>query len=282
MNSTARRKNMFKKHLMAAGIALVVSGAAHADYRWEIDATAGRSNIDIGRDDGDVDVFGIGGSFFLDDVDTSKGPLTEAAFLDQASSISAAYIYTDLDDIVDDLDGDEYRIEGRYVLGLDSVPLIFEGSYSRQEPDFSDIDTWTLGFGAYLTDTTTVVATFGNVDVDEGGDSDFYELSVRHLWNLSGGGAIALEGNYGSVDVDDADDVDVFNVEGVWYINKNLGIGARYGSFDSGGVETDDYAIFTEWFFTENFAVSAEYEYSEVDDTDIEIDSFFIGGRFRF
>lgn len=273
---------MFKKTVMVAGIALAVSATAHADYRWEVDAAAGRSNIDIGPADGDVDAFGIGGSFYLDPVDTSKGPLTEAAFLDQASNISAAYVYTDLDDIVEDASGDQYLIEGRYVLGLDSIPLIFEGSYSRIEPDFSDIDTYTLGFGAYLTDTTTVVATFGNTDVDEGGDTDFYELSVKHLWNLSNDGAIALEGNYGSVDVDDADDVDVFNVAGTWYVNNNLGFGARFGSFDAGGAEADAYAVFTEWFVTEQIAVSAEYEYSEVDDTDIEIDSFVIGARFRF
>jgi hypothetical protein len=272
---------MFKKTLVVAGIALAVSANAQADYRWEIDGAASRTNVDIGPEDGDIDKFALGGSFFLDAVDTSKGPLSEAAFLDQASSISAGYVYTDLDDIVEDVDGDEYKIGGRYVLGLESIPLIFEGSYSRITPDFSDVDTYTLGFGAYLTDTTTVVATFGNTDVDEGGDTDFYELSVKHLWNLSSG-AIALEGNYGSVDVDDGDDVDIFNVAGTWYIDNNLGFGARYGRFDNFGVEIDAYAVFSEWFVSEQFALSAEYEYSEVDGTDVEVDSFAIGARYRF
>lgn len=273
---------MFKKTVIAAGIALAVSANAQADYRWEVDVAAGRTNIDLGPVDGDVDQFGVGGSFFLDSVDTSKGPLSEAAFLDQASSVSAAYIYTDVDDIVEDADGDTYSVGGRYVLGLDSIPLIFEGSYTRDTPDYSDIDTYTLGFGAYLTDTTTVVATFGNVDVDEGGDTDFYELSLKHLWSLSNDGAIALEGNYGSADVDDGDDVDVFNVAATWYVNNELGFGARYGNFDAGGVEADGYAVFTEWFVTEQIAVSAEYDYSELDDTDVEIESFIIGATFRF
>ena len=273
---------MFKKTVLVAGVALAVSVSAQADYRWEVDAAAGRTNIDLGPVDGDIDEFAIGGSFFLDSVDTTKGPLSEAAFLDQASNISAVYVYTDLDDIIEDLDGDQYGISGRYVLGLDSIPLIFEGSYSRATPDFSDIDTYTLGFGAYVTDTTTVVATFGNIDVDEGGDTDFYELSVKHLWALSNDGSIVLEGNYGSVDVDDGDDVDVFNVGATWYVNNNLGFGARYGDFDAGGAEAEGFAVFSEWFINEQIAVSAAYDYSELDNTDVEIESFVIGARFRF
>ena len=144
--------------------------------------------------------------------------------------------------------------------------MIFEGSYSRIEPEFSDVDTYTMGFCAYVTDTTTVVGTFGNTDVDEGGDTGFYELSVKNLWNLS----------------NDGDDVDIFNVAGTWYLNSKLGFGARYGSFDAGGAETGSYAVFTEWFVTEPIALPAEYDYSELDDTDVEIEAFLIGARFRF
>jgi len=272
---------MFKKTVLVAGIALAVSATAHADYRWEANAAASRTNIDLGNEDGDVDRFAIGGSFYLDAVDTQKGPLSEAAFLDHASNISAGYVYTDLDDIVEDLDGDEYGISGRYVLDLDSIPLIFEGSYTRSTPDFSDIDTFSVGFGAYLTDTTTLVATFGNIDVDEGGDADFYELSLKHLWSLTSG-AIVLEGNYGSVDVDNADDVDVYNAAATWYVNDTLGFGGRFGRFDNFGLEADEYAVFSEWFITEGIAVSAEYSYSEIDDTDVEVETFGIGARMRF
>lgn len=273
---------MFKKTALIAGIGLAISVGAQADYRFEAQGAAGRTNIDIGRDDGDVDTFAIDGSFFLDSVDTGKGPLSEAAFLDHASSISAAYVYTDLDDIVEDQDGDEYGISGRYVLGLDSIPLIFEGSYSRTEPKFADIDTYSLGFGAYLTDTTTVVLTFANTDIDEVGDTDSYNLAARHLWELPNDGAIVLEGNYGVVDVEDDDDIDAFDLAGTWYVNKSLGFGTGYGRFDNFGVEADEYSVHGEWFVTEQIGLSLEYAYTEIDDTDVESDSVELGARVRF
>ena len=35
-------------------------------------------------------------------------------------------------------------------------------------------------------------------------------------------------------------------------------------------------------FINEQIAVSAAYDYSELDNTDVEIESFVIGARFRF
>ena len=93
---------MFKKTAIAAAVGLTLSVGAQADYRWQLDGQAGRTNIDVGRDDGDVDQFGIGGRFYFDDVDTGNGPLGEAAFLDHASYVGAGYVYTDLDDIVEE------------------------------------------------------------------------------------------------------------------------------------------------------------------------------------
>ena len=61
---------MFKKTAIAAAVGLTLSVGAQADYRWQLDGQAGRTNIDVGRDDGDVDQFGIGGRFYFDDVDT--------------------------------------------------------------------------------------------------------------------------------------------------------------------------------------------------------------------
>lgn len=270
---------MFKKTAIVAGVALTVAAGAQADYRWEADAAYQGINIDLGFDDGDVDRYAIGGAFFLNSVDTSKGPLSEAAFLDHASHVGIDYVYTDLDDIVEDLDGDRYSIDGRYV--TDSAGWIFEGSYSRIEPDFSDIDTYTLGFGKYLTEATTLVASYWSADVDEGGDTDGYQLGVEHLWALSSS-AIKLEGNYGFVDVDDADDIDIYNLTATWYPQNNVGVGATYGNFDANGGEADTWAVFAEFFVTENIALNASYSEADIDDTDIEIDTFEIGAKVRF
>ncbi|MFT4518067.1 MAG: hypothetical protein ACI9JM_000444 [Halioglobus sp.] len=179
---------MFKKTVLMATIALAISATAQADYQFEADGAYYRSRIDIGKDDGDVGRLAIGGSFFLNSVDTSKGPLSEAAFLDHASRMSAYYFYTELDDTVEDLDGDEFGIDGRYVLDLDSVPLIFGGAWSLQTPEISDIDFYRLGFGVYVTDTATVLVSYRTSDAEEdgaanidAGDVDAYELAIEHL-----------------------------------------------------------------------------------------------------
>lgn len=282
---------MFKKTALIAGLGLALSATAQADYRWQIDGTAGRTNIDVGRDDGDVDQFGLGGTFYISEVDTSKGPLGEAAFLDHSSYVSAGYVYTDLDDIIEDLDGDTYGIDGRYVLPLDSIPLIFEASWTRQTPDFSDIDEYSFGFGAYVTDNTTVVLTYRTTDIDESneidpGDIDAYEIAVEHLWELSSG-AIKLNGQYGLIDVDetdinDGDDIDSWNIGGTWYVNNNLGFGVNYSRFDNFGFEEDTYGIGAEWFVTDTIGLSLDYAHSEVDDTDVESDAVLLGAEVRF
>jgi len=282
---------MFKKTAIVAGLAMAVSAGAQADYRWQVDGAVGRTNIDVGHDDGDVDRVGLGGRFYFNEVDTSKGPLGEAAFLDQASSIGAGWVYTDADDIVEDVDSDSYAIDGRYVLQT-SVPLIFEANWTRETPDFSDVDYFRVGFGAYITETTTVVVSYRTSDIDESddveaGDIDAYGIDLRHLWHLGGDAAIVLEGHYGLIDVDDnnindGDDIDSWNIGGTWYINNSLGFSAAYNRFDNFGLEQDTYSVGAEWFVTEGIALSLDYAHSEVDDTEVESDAVILGAELRF
>ena len=281
---------MFKKTAIIAALGLALPVAAQADYRWQIDGGIGRTNIDVGRDDGDVDRVGLGGRFYFSEVDTGKGPLGEAAFLDQSSSIGGGWVYTDADDIVEDVDADSYTIDGRFVWDI-GLPLIFEGSWTRETPDFSDVDFYRFGFGAYLTDTTTVVVSYRTSDVDETndidpGDIDAYSIDLRHLWHLGGDGAIVVEGSYGLIDVEDndindGDDIDSWNIGGTWYLNQRLGFGANYGRFDNFGIEEDTYGIGAELFVTEGIGLSLNYEYSEIDDTDVEINAVVLAAELR-
>jgi hypothetical protein len=309
-----KERYMFKKNAIIAGIGLAIASTAQVQaqqveeaivtgnklvdtYRWEVDAVAGRTNIDPGSpfDDGDVDKFGIGGSYYFQDVDTTKGPRAEAPFLDHASDISLAYVYTDADDIVEDLDGDEYRVDGRYVLGLDSIPLIFEGSWSRVTPDISDIDTWSLGFGAYVTDATTVVLSYTKNDVDKGndflGDIDIWNLEAKHMWVFDDGGGIELGGYYGyiNLDCDDCDDPDSYGINATWFVNNDLGFGISAGKTDFFGQESDAVGVDAEWFVTRNLGLTLSYAYEEADKLDdgiqkddTEISTVLLGARYRF
>jgi hypothetical protein len=277
---------MFKKTAIVAGVALAISASVQADYRWEVGAAAERTNIDVDFDDGDIDKAAIDGTFYLDSVDTSKGPLSEAAFLDHASNVSLGYVYTDADDIIEDLDGDEYKIDGRYV--TDSAGWIFEGSYQRNEPNDAEIDTYSLGFGKYLTDATTLIVSYAEADVDEGGDTDGYQASMEHLWGWSGGG-FKLSGNVGFVNVEDNDDTNIYNIAGTWYITNNLGLTFTTGYTETYNQEFLSSGVIADWFVTERIALSAKLAYAESDDdifdgesSEAEITSVAIGARMRF
>lgn len=282
---------MFKKTAIVAGLAMAVSAGAQADYRWQVDGAVGRNNIDLGRQDGDVDSVGLGGRFYFEDVDTSKGPLGEATFLDQSSSVGAGWVYTDADDLVDDVDADSYMIDGRYVLQT-SIPLIFEASWTRETPSFSDIDYYSVGFGAYITDNTTVVVSYRTSDIDETndidpGDIDAYSIDLKHLWHLSGDSAISVEGSYGLIDVEDnnindGDDIDSWKIGGTWYVNRSLGFGLDFSRFDNFGIEEDTYGASAEWFVREDIGLLLSYAHSEIDDTDVESDAIILGAELRF
>ena len=299
---------MFKKTAIVAGIALAQAVSAQAQqpgdelepafvtgdslvdtYRWEINGQAGRTNWDYDIDDGDVDSFGVEGTFYFHDVDTTKGPRSEAAFLDHASDVSLLYVYTDADDIVEDFDGDRYGISGRYVLDT-SLPLIFEGAFERNEPGDAEIDSYSLGFGAYVTDAISVIVTYADADADEGGDTDGWQVSAEHVWSWSTSG-LKLSGNAGYINVDDADDIDVYNIAATWYITHDFGLGITTGYTELANQEFLSADIFAEWFITKHIALSALVGYAEADDeidlgddddAELERTRAVIGATFRF
>ena len=120
---------MFKKTALVAGIGLAMSVAAQADYRWEVggDYTYGQISADVKNndfsnrsDDIDENIGRLYGTWYMENVDTSKGPLAEAAFLDHASNITifgedGEVDLSSLDRDLNDEDGQSYGIDSRYV-----------------------------------------------------------------------------------------------------------------------------------------------------------------------
>ena len=105
---------MFKKTALIAGIGLAISVTAQADYQWEVGGfyTFGEYKVAIKNDpingnrskDIDENIGGVFGTWYMEEVDTSKGPLREAAFLDHASNITLQYT----DGKIDTDDDDEF------------------------------------------------------------------------------------------------------------------------------------------------------------------------------
>lgn len=294
---------MFKKTAIVASIGLALSATAQADYRWELGGDYSIGSIDSelktptgsSKNSNDTDIGEVFGTFYLWDVDTSKGPLGEAAFLDHASSITLAASDGEVDfSDFNNKDGQTYSASSRYVAegpGWQLSGLIVDLGYERAEPGDRDIDIYNVGVGYYVTPKTTVVAGYEQTNLSNGGDVDSYRVDGKHLWSLSGDGAITAELGYGRTSVKDNDDVNTYLVAGKWYLNKTLNFGLGYEISDWNGYEVNAFNVSSEWFITESLEVALEYSYVDPDDIDlpgkgnklqIDSDAFTIGALYRF
>ncbi len=283
---------MFKKTALVAGIGLALSVTAQADYRWQlggdytmstIDAEV-KSNVGNRSDDLDTDIGRIYGTWYMENVDTSKGPLSEAAFLDHASNITifgsdGEVDLSKLDNSLNDEDGQRFGFESRYVAegpGWKLSGWLVDLGYNRLEPGDAEIDNYNLGIGKYITPNTTLVANYGNTSVNNGGDSDSYALDLEHMWLMSHGG-IKARASYGVNTVKDNDDIDTYRVGGTWYFTNNIGVGADYLNVGNDGYEAQGWQVNSEWFITEAFAVNLAY--SQLDPDDINFTSGNVNGK---
>jgi len=301
---------MFKQTSLAAAVGLALSLTAHAadDYRWELGAGYSDAKLDAdakynGRSDSEhinSDIWGGYGTFYLKPVDTSKGPLAEAAFLDHASSIK---LYADdgqvdlssLDDRLNDKDGQRYGVSTRYVAegpGWELSGWLVDLDYLRSEPGDKEIDTYNIGIGKYLTKKTTLVLNYGKVNVNNGGDTDGYSLDLAHLWSFTHG-AFKATASAGKVVVKNADDIDSYALGGTYYVNDKLGFGAGYTNTSQDGYEVDSWNVSADWFVTEKVALSLGYTQQNPDDikfqlgdvkgkVEVQNDIVSVGARVRF
>ncbi|NCF17768.1 MAG: porin [Haliea sp.] len=276
---------MLKKTAIAAGLGLILSSAAQAEYQFEVGANSGTGDVDLGPVSADQDFIGLSGAYYLQSVDTSKGPLSEAAFLDRASSIQLAASMGEIDaDNAGDADVDTYAA-GTRLVHKESGWLVDLGyRFDEIDPDNlekEEIDTYSIGAGKYVLENTAVVLSYSNIDSDLEGDSDAYDLGVEHLWMFDTG-ALKLDANIGRIDLDDSDDVDVWGLGGTYYVNDRLGFGTAYEQEDSDNTDLESWSLFAEWFVTENVALALAYTEQEDQDIDLETDAFMFRADVRF
>ncbi|MEZ5571445.1 MAG: hypothetical protein R3E64_05420 [Halioglobus sp.] len=289
---------MFKKTALVAGIGLALSVTAQADYRWELGGgyTYGKINADvknnsaIGNRSEDIDenVGDLFGTWYMENVDTSKGPLNEAAFLDHASNITV--FATDgqvdlnsLDRNLEDKDGQTYGFESRYVAegpGWKLSGWLMDLGYEYRDLDKS-IDTYHIGIGKYLTPNTTLVVDYQTINVNNGGDTDGYSADLSHFFAFSHGG-LKVNASAGKVVVSDASDVEIYELGGTWYLSNNLGLGAGYKNTSQDGYEVNTWGVNANWFITESFAMDLSYGQDDFDDIDLNsIPGVYSGGKLQ-
>ena len=273
---------MFKKTAIITGIALAMSAGAQADYDWELGAgyTGGtieqkvknRANPDQKqKQDNDTDAYDVSGTWYMETVDTSKGPLGEAAFLDASSSITVGTGYgkTRVSQ-QNNPDGETYVADMRYVAegpGWKLSGVIVDLGFERAELGDDKVDSWNAGIGKYITETTTLVAEYQYQSLNNGNGSgvDYYGGTIESFFAMGDGG-LKASANFGRSYVSNRDDVDSYGLSGTYYLGSNIGIGLNWEQVEESGYEINQYGIGAEWFISESFAVTLAYTDIVADD----------------
>jgi len=273
-----------KKIILVGAISALTTLSAQADYQFEANVGYIRGDVDFDFDfdfdvdNVDFDGYTLAATAFLESVDTSKGPLSEASFLDKSSNISIAFSTTEFDDV----DNDVSAISGRYVLSQD---FIVEAGYTDLDSDTS----FTIGFGKYLTNSSDILISYTKFD---NSDANLLDLAFHSVNDLTGPTSIAYDLGASYIDADDETGFRL-NAGLTYYPTKQLGLGisGSYSSIeDTNDTEdTDDTDITkielgAEYFFNENVAGSLAF--STQDNSDgfgsVTVDTFTLAMTARF
>ena len=234
------------------------------NYRGEIGLSYLNSELSVDGIDGrffslpgfsvDTETIGANANVFFNAVDTSIGPLAEAAFLDHASGVGAFWLD------VEDAEDNTFGLELRYVAEND---FIVEASFS--EADGSD--ELSLGLGWYLNDTTDLVVSYSrNADAD----ADSWSANLHSVVALENGTSIGYTLNAAYLDVGSIDGFGI-GANIIWYLTPKFGIGGNLGFTDTDEGDSTTWGISADYFFTDNFRVNAVYSLSDSDRADIEV-----------
>lgn len=296
--------------LVVALLSSVVTFPAHA-YQFEVEVGYTDSETDYDSNfwpDEDSDSVSISGTYFFTDVETNKGPLSVAAFLDRASSISV--FYSDGETEVDaqqltfsgpapvgpvssygspvsgftylvpkyEIDTEEYFVAGQYI-HVNSGWLI-EASYGYSEDD-SDLgidiesDSYGVGVGKYIAESTRLMLDYVYIETDIDSsigdtsvDTDIVNLGLFHVQQLGNGTFYDVSLDVGYIDSDESGDAEVYSASATYYFSRALGIGVNVSHTDNDDIDVTTYGVSGEWFITDSFAINVNYMKAKIDDSE--------------
>ncbi|MEN0037612.1 MAG: putative porin [Cellvibrio sp.] len=281
--------------VVAMGLCTSLSVAAQS-YQYENSIYYTQINRDTAPSQ-DYDNWGVtlDGVSYFQAVDTSRGPLAEAAFLRRASGVRLTYGRSETDS---SFSSNNYEIQSEYKTdsGLLSIEYYIPNTifYAGLGVVADKTETVTKVTSAGITDSSRDkdgwdylgTAVLGVTPLDgwlvwtsfiEGQDvSDFWNIQSKYVWLLPAEQALNFQVSYAEAD-DDGFSSSSYALGVDYYINKSVSIGTAYSATDADDVDTEDvYELRVRTFFGDN--VSAQASYSEADD-----DNYFrIGASYRF
>ena len=299
-----------KKLGLATALLLAMTGA----QAYQIEVQGQSEYLDTNQN-GKNFTGAVQGTYYLKDVDSSKGPLAEAAFLNQASNVSAAYNYVKYDEKDGDVDfkSHNYGIKGEAYIPTPYVPAYASASYNHtlteaKNGDDDNGDRYALEVGAVLAPNFLLAVGYTNVPnqfsldtfgITQNGIAAATLESVGAIRNKTDAttlrakyvGPIAdTNMSFGFETAGVFSDINMYGVNADLYLNPQLSFGAtviatdgnakvqdtRLGRFDQAWGGNVNY------FITPAVAVGVTYLHANNKKADLDTDTVGLNAKFRF
>ncbi|MDM1246203.1 porin Omp33-36 [Acinetobacter sp. R933-2] len=267
-----------KKLGLATALLLAMTGAQA--YQFEVQGQS--EYIDTTVNDKDF-TGGIQGTYYLKDVDASKGPLAEAAFLNQASNVSLAYNYGEVGSNGVDVIAHNFGAKAEAYIPTKFVPAYVSASYSHTILDSKNQnraddngDRYALEVGALATKNFLVAVGYTSVadqaaldafnvmgtgiakavaeSATIGDDQDAITARTKYVGNIDGTN-MAIGFETGLVYGDDT----AYQLKTDLYLNPQLSVGASYAESSFDATPDSAWGANVNYFITPAVAVGASY-----------------------
>lgn len=267
-----------KKLGLATALLLAMTGAQA--YQFEVQGQS--EYIDTTVNDKDF-TGGIQGTYYLKDVDASKGPLAEAAFLNQASNVSLAYNYGEVGSNGVDVIAHNFGAKAEAYIPTKFVPAYVSASYSHTILDSKNQnraddngDRYALEVGALATKNFLVAVGYISVadqaaldafnvmgtgiakavaeSATIGDDQDAITARTKYVGNIDGTN-MAIGFETGLVYGDDT----AYQLKTDLYLNPQLSVGASYAESSFDATPDSAWGANVNYFITPAVAVGASY-----------------------
>ena len=292
-----------KKLGLATALLLAMTGAQA--YQFEVQGQA--EYIDTTANDKDF-TGGVQGTYYLKNVDSTKGPLAEAAFLNQASNVSVAYNYGEVGSKGTDVVAHNFGAKAEAYVPTKVVPVYASASYSHTILDSKNAnntdnngDRYALEIGALPTQNFLVAVGYTSVAdqaaVDAfnvmgngvakataeattiGQDQDAITARTKYVGAIDDTNmAIGFES--GIIYGDDT----AFQLKTDLFVTPKLSVGASYAESSFTGTPDSAWGANVNYFITPAVAVGASYVNANANAEEVALDTQTVGvnAKFRF
>ena len=290
-----------KKLGLATALLLAMTGAQA--YQFEVQGQA--EYIDTTANDKDF-TGGVQGTYYLKNVDSTKGPLAEAAFLNQASNVSVAYNYGELGAQGLDVVAHNFGAKAEAYVPTKVVPVYASASYSHTILDSKNAnntdnngDRYALEIGALPTQNFLVAVGYTSVAdqaaVDAfnvmgngvakaaaeattiGQDQDAITARTKYVGAIDDTNmAIGFES--GIIYGDDT----AFQFKTDLFVTPKLSVGASYAESSFAGTPDSAWGANVNYFITPAVAVGASYVNANAEEIALDTQTVGVNAKFRF